>query len=406
MTAELSHDAKTAVMKDIILQLHQGLPVEEAKERFEREIGDVTSTDIAEMEQSLIAEGLSVDEIKQFCNVHALLFQSALERTPLEETSPAHPVYLFRLENAEITKLVASLREAAGQVDQSGFAAFRDSLGGGLLRLRGIEVHYERKEQLLFPYLEKYGFTGPSKVMWGKHNEIRDMLKRAFDELEGLTGPAAVAAYTSAALFPLLDEVDGMVFKEENILFPTSLEKLQPGDWVSILRQSDEIGYVFIQRPEETDVLIRNLQIELEEPVFADGAVHLPSGDLGLNDLLGLLNTLPFDLTFVGADDEVKYFSEGAERIFHRPRAVIGRKVQNCHPPQSLDVVEGILASFKEGSKDHYEFWIELQGRFVHIRYFAVRDRARNYLGTLEVTQDVTRIKTLEGEKRLVDERD
>lgn len=406
MTPEMNHDAKTAVMKDIILQLHQGLPVEEAKERFEREVGDVTSTDIAQMEQALIAEGLTVDEIKQFCNVHALLFQSALERTPLEETSPAHPVYLFKLENAEITKLVASLRETAGQVDQIGFAAFKDALSGGLLRLRGIEVHYERKEQLLFPYLEKYGFTGPSKVMWGKHNEVRDMLKRALTELEALTGPGGVAVYTSAALFPLLDEVDGMIFKEENILFPASLEKLQPADWVSILKQSDEIGYVFIQRPEETDVLIRNLQIELEQPVFADGAACLPSGTLGLNELLGLLNTLPVDLTFVGADDEVKYFSEGPERIFHRPRAVIGRKVQNCHPPQSLDVVEGIIASFKDGTKDHYEFWIELQGRFVHIRYFAVRDGAKNYLGTLEVSQDITRIKTLEGEKRLVDERD
>jgi uncharacterized protein len=411
MTSKADHEAKTAVMKDIILQLHQGLPVTEAKERFEREIGDVTSTEIAEMEQSLITDGLSVDEIKEFCNVHALLFQSALERAGLEETSPTHPISLFKAENAEIAKLVASLRELAGTGGESGpgtveLGQVKESLKRGLTSLRDIDTHYERKEQLLFPYLEKYGFMGPSKVMWGKDNEVRDLLRTAVAGLEGVSDQEALAAYTTSTLIPLLDEVDGMIFKEENILLPTSLEKLQPADWVSILKQSPEIGYVFIQPPEEADVLIRSLQAELEEPLIIDGAVGLPSGTLALGELLGLLNTLPFDLTFVGADDTVKYFSEGGERIFARPRAVIGRKVQNCHPPQSLDVVEGILNSFKSGEKDHYEFWIGVQGRFVHIRYFAVRDRARNYLGTLEVTQDIAHIKTLEGEKRLVDERD
>ena len=119
-----------------------------------------------------------------------------------------------------------------------------------------------------------------------------------------------------------------------------------------------------------------------------------------------LFNTLPVDLTFVGSDDTVAYFSEGPERIFHRPRSIIGRKVQNCHPPQSLDVVESILNSFKEGTKDSYEFWLELAGKFVHIRYFAVRDNKKRYLGTLEVSQDITHIRKLEGEKRLIDERD
>jgi hypothetical protein len=410
MTSPSDQGAKAAVLKDIIHQLHHGLPVTEAKERFEREIGDVTSTEIAEMEQSLIADGVSVDEIKQFCNVHALLFQSALEKAPLEETSPAHPIYLFKLENTEIGKLTSSLREAAAAAasaaDAEGFAAAKEQIQAGLARLRAVNAHYERKEQLLFPYLEKYGFMGPSKVMWGKDNEIRDMLKRAVAGLDEVTAASAVAAYVDAALTPLLEEVDGMVFKEENILFPTSLEKLQPADWVSILKQSPDIGYAFIQAPEEADVLARRLQMELDQPTIEEGVICLPSGTLNLDQLLGLLNTLPFDLTFVGADDTVKYFTEGKERIFARPRAVIGRQVQNCHPPQSLDVVQGILDSFRKGEKDSYEFWIKLQGKMVHIRYFAVRDTKGEYLGTLEVTQDITRIQTLEGEKRLVDERD
>ena len=273
--------------------------------------------------------------------------------------------------------------------------------------MRGIEQHYERKEQLLFPYLEKKGLMGPSKVMWGKDNDVREMMKTAAVELEALSNDTQVETYATATLLPLLEEVDGMVFKEENILFPTALEKLDPADWVSILRQSDDIGYAFIEKPEETDLLIRHLQSALqEEAVLETGGISLPSGSVGIDELMPLLNTLPFDLTFVDGDDAVKYFTEGPERVFARPRSVIGRKVQNCHPPQSLDVVERILNSFKDGSKDSYEFWMNHRGRFVHIRYFAVRDSRKRYLGTLEVTQDVSDIKKLEGEKRLIGERD
>ena len=407
MSGEPSKETKTAIMKDIILDLHRGLPVEDAKDRFEQEIGDISSSEIAELEQSLIEEGLSVDEIKQFCNVHALLFQSALEKAAREETSPSHPVYLFRLENTEIEKRVAATRGVAEASDRSASGAWRDELRAQLIDLKRIETHYERKEQVLFPHLEKVGFMGPSKVMWGKDNEIRDMFKAALAGLEELGGQDEVQAYVTDILSPLLEEVEGMVFKEENILFPTSLEKLEAADWVEILKQSDEIGYVYIEKPEETEELIQHLRSALkEEAVYQDGAVSLPSGVLGLDELMRLLNTLPVDLTFVGSDDTVRYFSEGPERIFHRPRSIIGRKVQNCHPPQSLDVVESILDSFKEGTKDSYEFWLELGGRFVHIRYFAVRDSKNRYLGTLEVSQDVTHIRGLEGEKRLIDERD
>ena len=407
MNESLSKDKKADIMKDIILKLHHGLSVDEAKDRFEREIGNISSTEIAELEQSLIVEGLSIDEIKKFCNVHALLFESALARASSEDTSPSHPVYLFRMENAEIERITASIRDTVQRKDQYQLESLKEKLKEQLLHLRGVEIHYERKEQILFPYLEKTGLMGPSKVMWGKDNEVRDMMKTALAELEGLSGQQEAETYATATLYPLLEEVEGMIFKEENILFPTSLEKLEPADWVNILRQSDEIGYVFIQKSEETDVLIGDLQSALQqETVFESGGLSFPSGTIGLNELMHLLNTLPLDLTFVDSKDAVKYFTEGGERIFHRPRSVIGRKVQNCHPPQSLEVVEEILTSFKEGKRDSYEFWMNYQGKFVHIRYFAVRDDRQQYLGTLEVTQDVSDIKKLEGEKRLLGERD
>ena len=407
MSENLSKGEKKKTMKDIILKLHQGISVEVAKERFEKEVGNISSTEIAEIEQSLIDEGLSPEEIKKFCNVHALLFQSALEKSVSEETSAAHPIYLFRLENREIEKLIDSLKERIERRKEYDLPQIKQTIEELLNRLRGIKIHYERKEQLLFPFLEKRGFYGPSKVMWGKDNEIKDLLEKALSEIEKVNRGEDLEESVEKTLNPLIEEVSGMIFKEENILFPTSLEKLSADDWVEILKESDEVGYAFIEKPKETQALMHELKDALlEEPIFEDNAVSFPTGALKLKELMWVLNTLPVDITFVDKEDRVRYFSDNRERIFTRTKSIIGRKVQNCHPPQSVDMVEKILNSFKDGKRDSADFWINLEGKLVHIRYFAVRDRDRNYLGTLEVTQDITEIKKLQGEKRLYDERD
>ncbi|MFH1652098.1 MAG: DUF438 domain-containing protein [Chloroflexota bacterium] len=407
MAEGLGKQAKQSALKDIIQGLHGGLSVEDAKERFEKEVGNVTSTEIAEMEQGLINEGLSPDEIKKFCNVHALLFRSALEKVAAGETYPSHPVSLFRQENREIEKRVQAVRDVAGKGTEAVTPTFIRELKGALRELKKVTTHYERKEQLLFPFLEKQGFMGPSKVMWGKDNEVRELLRQAEDRLEVVKDKEQFPAYARESLNPLLEEVEGMIFKEENILFPTSLEKLSSQDWVDILRDSPEIGYVFITPPAETEALIKELQSALqEEPCFEDGDITLPTGTLRLSELVPVLNVLPIDITFVDAEDTVRYFTEGKDRLFHRTRSIIGRNVQNCHPPQSLEVVEKILAAFKEGRKDSYEFWIDFKGKKAYIQFLAVRSRQGKYLGTIEVTQDITAIRKLTGEKRLVDERD
>lgn len=407
MSESLSQEKKKEIMKDIILKLHQGLSLEAARERFEKEVGNISSTEIAEIEQSLINEGLSPEEIKKFCNVHALLFQSALEKSVTRETSPAHPIYLFKLENREIEKIASSLKELIEKRKELDLAELKRKLNELLLRLRDVETHYERKEQLLFPFLEKQGFFGPSKVMWGKDNEIRDLLKKALTEVEKVSREKEFEAYAASILNPLIEEVEGMVFKEENILFPASLEKLSVDDWADILKESDEVGYAFIEKPKETEALLKELKESIsEEPTSGDGQVNFPTGSFQLKELMAVLNTLPVDITFVDKDDKVRYFSESKDRIFVRTKSVIGRTVQNCHPPQSVDAVEKILRSFKEGKRDFVDFWINLEGKLISIRYFAVRDKAGNYSGTLEVTQDITGIKKLEGEKRLLDEGD
>ncbi len=400
-------ERKKEVIRDLITRLHQGLSIEEAKEIFEKEVGTISSAEIAEVEQSLINEGLSPNEIKKFCNVHALLFKSALQQSVSKEESPTHPIFLFKLENREIEKITKAIKDVIEKKDGYTITQLTEKIQTLLTQLRGIDTHYTRKEQLIFPFLEKHGFTGPSNVMWGKDNEIRELLNTSIKEIKMVTTEKDFNDYTSNYLTSLLDEVEGMIFKEEKILFPASIEKLNIDDWIKVQQESNEVGYAFIEKPEATASLEQDSEhIIIENTEIKDTIVSLPTGNLQMNELLGLLNTLPVDITFVGKDDAVKYFSDSKERIFVRTKSVLGRKVQNCHPPQSVDVVEKILTSFKEGKRDSADFWINFQGKLVYIKYFAVRDKEGAYLGTLEVTQDLTEIKKLEGEKRLLDERE
>ena len=389
-------------MKDIILQLHKGLTPQQAKERFEKEVGTVTSTEIAEMEQALINEGLSTDEIKKFCNVHVLLFESALQAAPGKELNEAHPVHLFKLENREIEKLTARLKALAGKAGTGKDKAWREEVKGLLASLRDVNIHYTRKEQTLFPHLERAGFMGPSKVMWGKDDEVRELLKAAVKDLEAGTPDGALA---KARLAPLVEEVDGMIFKEENILFPASMEKLKASDWVNVLRDSEEVGYAFIQKPKDVLHLVKDLEKSLvsEPAVDQGGRVSMPTGSFSPAELVSVLNALPMDLTFIDQDDTVRYFSAGRDRIFVRTTSIIGRKVLNCHPPKSVAVVEKILGSFKSGERDTADFWLDMGGKKVYIRYIALRGAGGKYLGTLEVTQDIAPLQKLQGQKRLLD---
>jgi DUF438 domain-containing protein len=286
------------------------------------------------------------------------------------------------------------------------FDKFRRELAGLLQQLQGIDIHYKRKENVLFPYLEKHEFFGPSKVMWGKDDEIRDLLRESLEHLRKLKEKDELKDFRERYIQPLIEEVEGMIFKEETILFPTAIEKLSNEEWAEVFTDSSELGYVFIEEPQESTDLTHDLKEALvEEPSIKDAQnVSFPTGDLSLVELTGMLNALPVDITFIDREDRVRYFSESRDRMFVRTKSVLGRKVQNCHPPQSVGIVEKILESFKNGIRNSVDFWINLEGRLVYIRYFAIRESAGGYIGTIEVTQDITDIRRLEGEKRIFDE--
>jgi DUF438 domain-containing protein len=391
----LTREERLVILKEIIRDVHQGGDLAEAKQRFAGAVRDVEATEIAAMEQQLIRDGLPASEVQRLCDVHVDAFREALDEHAEIQVQPGHPVHTYIAANKIITELanelgaLARASEGGEQVGVS-FEKADDIVG----RLVGVENHYQRKENQLFPLLERHGVTGPTQVMWGVHDQIRGKLKGVRDTVQ--QGDAKEFCELAPGLVRDLVE---MVYKEEKILFPMSLETLSDGEWAEIRRGEDDLGYVLVEPGAEWP----SEEVAVSEPIpTQQDLLELKTGDLTLDQLNLILTHLPVDRSFVDESDTVRFYSEGPERIFPRSPAIIGRKVQNCHPPDSVHVVQEILDSFRSGKQSLAEFWIQLQGKFIHIRYFAVRDRSGDYRGCLEVSQDVTAIRTLEGERRLL----
>jgi DUF438 domain-containing protein len=386
------------VLKDIIRKLHDGAPVEDVKARFDKLVRDIDSAEIAQMEQALIAEGMPVEDVQRLCDVHVTVFKESLDTKEATEVAENHPIDAYRRENVAIGEIASELRcslEAlAGDAGAEKAEAALGDIRSRLARLSEIDVHYLRKENQLFPMLEQHGIVGPTKVMWGLDDDIRARIKA--DRSHAERGDVATLR---RSLPETLTMVEDMVYKEEKILFPTALDSLTAEEWVRISAGDADIGYAWVEGPSGERAREAATSFKPE-----DGELLLPltTGALTPEQIDLLVRTLPFDVTYVDAEDRVRYYSEG-ERVFPRSPAAIGREVRNCHPPKSMHKVEEILAEFKAGSKDVAEFWIELGPKFIHIRYFAMRDANGVYRGCLEVVQDATHVRALEGQRRIVD---
>ena len=383
-----SDDDRIAALKEIIKGLHKGKDVETQKRRFEELIKDVAPWEIAQMEQQLIKEGMPETEIKNLCEVHVQVFKEALDQKTVPGLPAGHPVHTYMLEN----RAAETMLDEAERIEDP--AGERETLSAILGRLAEIDKHFLRKENQLFPIVEAKGISGPSKVMWALHDDIRAMIKATGQKVnDGTAKKLDIQAMAKM--------VRDMIYKEERILFPMVLETLDEEEWAKVARGEEEIGYAWI-RPET--------QWRPAAPLFQQalmtekvGSLNLDTGQLTADQVNLIFTHLPVDISFVNENDEVAYYSATPDRIFPRSPGVIGRKVQNCHPPKSVDMVEKILSSFKNGSKNEAEFWIQMGGKFIYIRYFAVRDGQGTYRGCLEVSQDVTHIRELAGQKRLLD---
>lgn len=395
----LDRSERLEALKSIIRELHDGGDLEKARARFQEAVEDVEASEIAAMEEELIRGGLPVSEVQRLCDVHVGAFRQALDEHAELEVPPGHPVHTFRADNRVFSRLaeeLGGLARAAEARPPQVWGQARAILD----RLGALDNHYQRKENQLFPLLERHGVTGPSQVMWGVHDQIRKALKsvREAAERQDATAFAERAA-------PLARDMVEMIYKEEKILFPMALETLSDAEWAEVRRGEDELGYA-MEKP-AADWPAKPLAPSPapssgEAPGRAPGLLALKTGALSLEQLNLVLTHLPVDLSFVDENDAVRFYSEGPARIFPRSPAVIGRKVQQCHPPKSVHVVQHILDSFRAGTKDVAEFWIQLGGKFIHIRYFAIRDENRKYRGCLEMSQDVTAIRALQGEQRLL----
>lgn len=395
------------VLKSVLRQLHAGKSIEEVQAEFGALAQEISSGEIAEIEQMLIDEGLPVEEIQNLCDVHVAVFRAGLEQQRPSETIPGHPVYTFRQENQVLQRMLDEMQRTLDTATAGSAAGALRTFAMQIEALSTIDCHYRRKEYLLFPYLEQYGFSGPSKVMWGLHDVTRAQLR------ELLTAAQAGEWNRVCDLFnAIATDLREMAYKEEKILFPASLEHLKESDWAAIRAQENEIGYFFTVpsrewRPLTAHDLHAAPSVAAQSPLTpASAAAELPlnTGALTLAQIDLLLRNLPVDVTFVDENDTVRFYSQTRERIFERTPAAIGRKVQNCHPPQSLARVQRILDDFRAGRRDSAGFWIPLGTMFVHIQYFALRDESGAYKGTLEVTQDIAPLRALQGEKRLLDE--
>jgi hypothetical protein len=397
------------ILKEIILQLHDGKDPADVKNEFAKLIEGVSASEISEMESGLVADGMAVEEIQKLCDVHAEIFKGAVTQihtTSREEEKPGHPVHVLREENFAIEHLLKdTLMLKVASLEEGNLNKLRYPILEDVNLLLDIDKHYGRKENIFFPFMEKYGITAPPKVMWGVDDEIRGMIKGFKAQIQS---PDASAEALKRDAEAMNTKILDMIFKEESILIPMLLETLTEDEWVAIAEDSDEIGYCIVSpeakwKPTRM-VPFGEAEAETASGAPSDGLIRLETGILKVDELTRILNTLPIDITFIDQNDMVKYFSQSAERIFPRTKSVIGRSVQNCHPPSSVHVVETILEAFKSGRKDHEHFWIQMGEAMIYIRYFAVRGEDGQYLGTVEVTQNIAPIKAIEGQKRLVSE--
>lgn len=372
------------LLKGFIQRLSDGEELESVRKDFLKHFSHVGAEEIAHAEQALIAAGTPVKKVQQLCDVHSALFHQSTR----QETAPdadlqkalattGHPLSVFVGENKEIANRIAALRHELSCSAHSD--ACGDRIKELLQRVRSLSVHYARKGDLLYPMLSrKYGFSGPSEVMWGVDDEIRDELRTL----------AAMDAPDLQRLDAVLTRAEEMIYKENNILYPLCAQRFQEDDWMHIYYDMPQ--YVTDLTPEypfwpEAEAQRKTLLT----PVSDDKeSIPLGIGSMTPRQIAAVLNTIPMELTFVDDTDTNRYFnSQPGEKIFKRPATAIDRDVWSCHPPKYQPMVKQIIESFRSGRRDSAEVWLPKHGEQVLVRYMAVRDTDGTYLGTLECVQ-------------------
>lgn len=272
-----------------------------------------------------------------------------------------HPLQTYKRENDKILKLTTEIKDL---ISSGG------DYGNKLKALGDISIHYAEKGDIIYPLLKsKYEIEGPNSIMWTEDDVIRAEIKKAD---------------TEETLLAVLTKIENMANKENNILFPICAVNFSDEDWYAVYRDEKCYDDAFGVKSE-----IWN-EVPNEQPSKPkyDKKVILPTGEMSLNELRWLLNTLPMEITFVDINDNNKYFNEG-EKLFKRPMMSLGRSVYSCHPPKVEAMVKSLINDFKSGKRDKFQVYSDKNGIKMCVTYLPVKNDKGEYLGTIELCQDM-----------------
>lgn len=433
-------DERIHILRDILLELHNGASPESVQERFDATFTGVSALEISLMEHELINSdsGVTFEDVMELCDVHANLFKNAVKGVEVAETDhPGHPVRIFKDENLALRAALIRVRRLLDTYASLEDKEMQSELIKGLQRqmslLGQFDRHYRRKEELFFPIMERYGHDAPPKVMWGVDDKIRQLFEQARTRVDALPDIAIDKAREVFEAFAL--EFEAMIFKEETILLMILLESFSQDDWISIAKESEAFGFSIIRPSEvwkpyredfvedksskseeeivgmtgESKHVIETpegqftitFQPKKEASVTRDSPQPMGNGYLSLEQANLILNHLLMEITFVNKDDIFQYYNDSVpteEMIFKRTPSQVGRNVELCHPPKLLPRVKRIFQVLRSGEKDKFEMWFnsESRGQFVHVTYAAVRDLAGNFQGVLEYVQDIAPYRAID----------
>lgn len=440
------------VLKSILLDLHNGASAESVQELFNEHFAGVSAIEISLMEHELMNSdtGVTFEDVMSLCNVHANLFKGAIQNVEVADTDhPGHPVQIFKQENLALRAALMRVRRLLSTYESTEDEDLLPEIRKGLQRQLGLvgqfDIHYQRKEELMFPIMESYGHDSPPKVMWGVDDQIRDLFQEAKIAAEQLPDTSIQEVKDKFETFAA--EFEAMIFKEESILLMILLESFHQDDWLKIAEESDAYGYAII-KPTEKWIPARQSFSEEEAGDAADEGSEAPAsieqasdgrfqqvidtpngqvtisfkpkekkeqtfnrdsqqpfghGYLSVAEANLILDHLPMEITFVNKDDIFQYYNDSVpadEMIFKRTPSQIGRNVELCHPPKFLDKVRQIFKALREGERDKFEMWFksESRGKFVHVTYAAVRDEAGEFQGVLEYVQDIQPFRDIDSD--------
>lgn len=354
----------------------------------------ITPKDVIIAFDRLVNLGIPIQEIKTGVNkILNLLYKTLTAYPSVKPGVDSFLDYLIR-NNLQLESRLKAIRPLNKQINEAPQdMALREQVKNKFLELVDMNKYYQIKENVLFPVLEKYWKEpGCLQIMWSFHDDIRRNINKIIVELDA--DEFDLKSY-NRIVGDIFFNMFAIKFREEKILIPVILETIPDTVLHTMLTESSEIGFPFVQAEPE--------QRLIEDEQLQSSMVNLQTGTISPEQIRLIFNHLPIDITYVDENDTVQFFSTPAKRIFTRTKAIIGRKVHNCHPPESVHIVDKIVDSFRSGEKDQADFWIKMKEDTVLIQYFAVRDEKGNYKGVIEASQEVTQIKKLEGQKRLLD---